>query len=133
MPGGRPTIMDEITLQKLEGAFANDATDEQACFIANISQQTLYNYQKEHPEFIDRKKALKSMVSYQAKYNLKELIYSQEKELEKERIEASKWILPKREKDIYSERNELTGKDGKDLTVNVIKYGDNNPTPQVHA
>jgi len=133
MPGGRPTIMDEITLQKLEGAFANDATDEQACFIAKISKQTLYNYQKEHPEFIDRKQALKSMVTYQAKYNLKELIYSQEKELEKERIEASKWILPKREKDIYSERNELTGKDGKDLTVNVIKYGDNNPTPPVHA
>ena len=124
MAGGRPTIIDEITLQKLECAYSNDATDEQACFLANISPQTLYNYQKEHPEFIERKQALKSMVTYQAKSNLKELIFSQEKELEKERIEASKWILPKKEKGEYSERTELTGKDGKDLIVQPINYAD---------
>jgi len=119
---GRPTIMTPEILNKLEVAYSNDATDEQACFLANISHQTLYNYQKEHPEFIERKKALKSMVTYQAKSNLKELIFSQEKELEKEKIEASKWILPKKEKQDYSERTELTGKDGKDLIVNVVKY-----------
>jgi len=129
METGRPTVFDEITLQKLEIAFSNDATDEQACFIANISPSSLYNYQKEHPEFLERKRALKAMMSYQAKSNLKELIYSQEKELEKERIEASKWILPKKEKGDYSERNEITGKDGKDLIVNVVKYGDTNSTP----
>ncbi len=129
MVTGRPTVFDEITLQKLEIAFSNDATDEQACFIANISPSSLYNYQKEHPEFLERKRALKAMMSYQAKSNLKELIYSQEKELEKERIEASKWILPKKEKGDYSERSEITGKDGKDLIVNVVKYGDTNSTP----
>lgn len=123
---GRPTIMTPEILNKLEVAYSNDATDEQACFLANISHQTLYNYQKEHPEFIERKKALKSMVTYQAKSNLKELIFSQEKELEKEKIEASKWILPKKEKQDYSERTELTGKDGKDLIVQPINYADTN-------
>jgi hypothetical protein len=124
METGRPTVFNESTLQKLEIAFSNDATDEQACFLANIATSSLYNYQKEHPEFLERKKALKQMVTYQAKSNLKELIFSQEKELEKERIEASKWILPKREKSDYSERSELSGPEGKDLVVNVIKYGE---------
>lgn len=127
---GRPTVFDENTLQKLEIAFSNDATDEQACFLANIATSSLYNYQKEHPEFLERKKALKQMVTYQAKANLKELIFSQEKELEKERIEASKWILPKKEKQDYSERTEITGKDGKDLIVQPINYAD---TISVHT
>lgn len=130
MENGRPTVFNESTLQKLEIAFSNDATDEQACFLANIATSSLYNYQKEHPEFLERKRALKQMVTYQAKVNLKECIYSQEKDLEKEKLETSKWLLPKREKEHYSERSELTGAGGKDLVVNVIKYGgDNNTTP----
>lgn len=119
---GRPTVMDEITLQKLESAFSNDATDEQACFLANISEATLYNYQKEHPEFIERKKALKKMITYQAKVNIKNKIIEGD-------IETSKWILPKREKEDYSERQELTGKDGKDLIVQPVNYANTITTP----
>jgi len=74
MPGGRPTVFDDITLKKLEDAFSNDATDVQACFLANISPASLYNYQKEHPEFLERKNALKAMTAYQAKLNIKNKI-----------------------------------------------------------
>lgn len=56
---GRPTIMTTDTVNKLEEIFALGGTDEESCFYAGISKQTLYNYQKEHPEFIDRKEALK--------------------------------------------------------------------------
>jgi hypothetical protein len=56
---GRPTIFTEVILQKLEGAFLLDCTDEEACFVANISPSSLYNYQKENEEFLERKKALK--------------------------------------------------------------------------
>lgn len=34
-------------------------TDLEACLYANISKQTLYNYQELHPEFVDRKEQLK--------------------------------------------------------------------------
>lgn len=51
--------MTPEVLQKLEEAFAWDCTDAEACFYANISPATLYNYQNEHPEFLDRKKELK--------------------------------------------------------------------------
>lgn len=110
--GGRPTVMTKLVVSKLEEAYANDATDEQACFLANISKQTLYDYQAKHPEFVDRKKALKAMVTYQAKINIKEAIFGDDT---KEKIESSKWLLPKKEKAEYSERTELTGADGKDL------------------
>jgi len=57
--GGRPTVMTEQTVQKLKEAFAFGCSDEEACFYSGIAKQTLYNYQKEHPEFIDHKEALK--------------------------------------------------------------------------
>lgn len=59
MAGGRPTIMTEETLHKLEEVFAIGGTDNEACFYADISPRTLYKYQEEYPEFIQRKEALK--------------------------------------------------------------------------
>lgn len=58
---GRPPVMTEEVLNKLEEIFALGGTDQEACFFAGISHQTLYNYQKEHPEFIERKEALKEL------------------------------------------------------------------------
>lgn len=57
--GGRPTIMTEATLNKLEEVFAMGGTDIEACGYADISHQTLYNYQELHPEFVERKRFLK--------------------------------------------------------------------------
>jgi hypothetical protein len=57
--GGRPTVMTTETVRKLEEVFAIGGTDEEACFYADISKQTLYDYQKKHPEYIDRKEQLK--------------------------------------------------------------------------
>ena len=59
MPGGRPTKMTTATVQKLEEAFLMGCTDLEACLFADISKQTLYNYQEANPEFVDRKEALK--------------------------------------------------------------------------
>lgn len=67
MPAGRPTIMTPETVKILEDAFSVGATDLEACFLANISKQTLYTYQDKYPEFVDRKEALKNMPKYKAK------------------------------------------------------------------
>lgn len=56
---GRPTVMTPETISKLEEVFAIGGSDEEACFYADIGKSTLYNYQKEHPEFVERKEALK--------------------------------------------------------------------------
>lgn len=56
---GKPTVMTPDTLQKLEDAFTLGLSDRKACAYAGISNQTLYNYQKENPEFVERKEDLK--------------------------------------------------------------------------
>lgn len=56
---GRPTIMTEVVLGKLEEAFAYGASDKEACFYAGINPDTLYEYQKKQPEYAERKEALK--------------------------------------------------------------------------
>lgn len=55
----RPTVMTPEVIAKLEEAFAWGCTDREACLWAGIAQPTLYLYQEKHPEFIDRKEALK--------------------------------------------------------------------------
>lgn len=57
---GRPTVVTPDVLQKLEAAFSYDCTDEEACFQADISPSTLYNYQLANPDFLERKQILKA-------------------------------------------------------------------------
>lgn len=112
---GRPTVMTPEVIAKLEEAFLNGATDLQACFVANISKDSLYRYIKENPEFSDRKEALKDDIKYKAKMALKRSI---ENELisDDKRAENSKWLLERKSKDEgYNSRTEITGVDGKDL------------------
>lgn len=56
---GRPTVFSDETLRKLNEAFAFGASDPEACFYADVSTTALYNYQLKHPEFVERKNALK--------------------------------------------------------------------------
>ena len=107
---GRPTKMTEITLKKLEEGFLNDFTDEQACFFAGISTQTLYTYQKENPDFLERKQLMKENIKMKAKLKVSAVIDSEED------AETAKWYLARKAKNEgFSERTELTGADGKDL------------------
>lgn len=69
-PGGRPTVMTQEVLQKLEAAFMNIFTDAQACDYAGISTATLYNYQKENPAFLERKTMLRERPDMTAKLEL---------------------------------------------------------------
>lgn len=59
MPAGRPNIITQDVLNKLEEAFALGCTDTEACLFADISPKTLYNYQEKNPEFVQRKNDLK--------------------------------------------------------------------------
>jgi hypothetical protein len=59
-PVGRPSVITDEVLAKLEHAFLLGCTDLEACFYADISKDALYNYQNRNPEFNDRKEKLKS-------------------------------------------------------------------------
>ena len=67
MPAGRPTKFTKIVIQKLEEAFLLGCSDLEACLVADVSKTALYNYQTAHPEFVERKEALKKTPIYQAR------------------------------------------------------------------
>ena len=114
---GRPTVFTPEVLQKLEQAFSMGCTDNEASIYANIAISSLYNYQKQNPEFLDRKEQLKENPILKARTK----VFN---EIEKNVLTAQ-WYLERKKKDEFAVRTEMTGDKGKDLTVNVISYGDN--------
>jgi hypothetical protein len=59
--------MTEEVVRKLETAFLMGCTDREACFSAGIGRSTLADYERNHPDFSERKQALKSNPVYQAR------------------------------------------------------------------
>jgi len=57
--GGRPTVMTESVIAKLEEAFLIGCSDLEACLVADISKDALYDYQNKYPKFTERKELLK--------------------------------------------------------------------------
>ena len=55
---GRPTVMTEAIVSKLEEAFSIGCSVIEACVYANIGRATLYRYMDANPEFRDRIKEL---------------------------------------------------------------------------
>ncbi len=115
---GRPAIVTEDVLRKLEEAFAMGCTDKEACLYANIGQTTFYAYQGDNLEFLKRKDELKETPVLRARTtilnNLKD-------------PDTAKWFLERKKKDEFSSRSELTGKDGEALQIGVVSYADNSP------
>ncbi len=56
--GGRPTIMSEAVVFKLETAFACGANISEACLVASISRDCYYDFIKKMPKISDRFKKL---------------------------------------------------------------------------
>ena len=98
--GGRPTLMTEAMLKKLDKLFLADLSDRQACYIVDIDPQTLYNYQKKHPAYVERKATLKEMPKAKAKITLSNAIDNYD-------TDVSKWYLERKAKDEFSTRQEL--------------------------
>lgn len=108
---GRPTVMTPETINKLEEAFSNGASDKEAIFLANISSATFYAYCQENPDFSERKEALKDMIKYKARMNIARAVETGDRPM-------SQWYLERKVKEEFSPRGELTGALGVDLIPN---------------
>jgi len=64
---GRKEKIDKYILTKLEDAFTNAFSDEQACAYVGISTTTLFRYETKHPAFRNRKAMLKKRPDIKAK------------------------------------------------------------------
>lgn len=67
---GRKPSVDAEVLRALNNAFALGCTDEEACIMANISTATLYNYQKDKPDFVEEKELLKKKPFLSARFTI---------------------------------------------------------------
>lgn len=118
--GGRPTVMTLEVIGKLEAAFASGATDLEACFFAGISKDALYDYQLKHPEFTERKEALKSQLNLIAKNVVADSIKNGKN------VNDAKWYLEKRDDDFKPKSKvdvQPLGEDGKPtsgIKLNVL-------------
>lgn len=87
-------------------------TDLEACLHADISKQTLYNYQRANPEFVDRKDKLKQNPFLVARTTIL-------KGLGDDHRHALDFMKVKK-KDEFSPRQEMTGKDGDAIELKMI-------------
>lgn len=86
--------MDEQTVRKLEAAFCNDFTLEEAWDYANVKRSTYYDYMKGNPVFSDRMRKAQSYALTLAK----RAIVSSIKE---GGTTDARWLLEKRQPERY--------------------------------
>lgn len=113
---GRPTDMTPETISKLETAFSMGCSDLEACLYADIGKTTLYNYQNKHPEFVDRKEALKQRLVLKARSVIANALNEKDKD-------TAKWYLERKKRAEFSTRQETTGADGAPLAINIVVEG----------
>lgn len=96
---------------KLEAAFANDATIEQACFEAKIAPSRYWNYKKKNQEAVNAWEMLSQQNQLKAKSNIVARIYKGD-------IELSKWYLERRSNEFMpKQKQHLADAEGDKLDV----------------
>lgn len=118
---GRPTVVTEEVLQKLESSYSLGCSDLEACVFAGISKSTLYKYLDEHPEFSERRELLKEKQVLKARSVIAEAINNKDKEI-------AKWYLERKKKLEFSARIENTGANGEPLAPPIINITAIDPT-----
>lgn len=66
----RPTKLSNLIVKKLEEAFVVGSNVEEACYYADISRQTFYNWIDENPELLDRFNVLRRAPVLKARMTL---------------------------------------------------------------
>lgn len=116
-PVGRPSKKTDELVAKLIEAFHDDATIEQACYYSGIDKTTYYRWLDDSDEF---RYEMSKAQEYPKVLAKRVLVKAMEAGDEKIALE----VIKRLEKHRYSERNELTGKDGKDIVPTFVVQSD---------
>ena len=107
---GRPSEMTPEKLKKLEEVFAIDGTVQEACFYADITHTTYYNWLEKKPELVERFEALRNRPILKARQTVVKSL---------ETPSGAQWYLQRKRKAEFSERTEVTGADGAAIQVEI--------------
>ncbi len=94
---GRPAVIDEGTVLKLEVALRDGFSVSRACELSGISRSTYYKYYQEDEEFSDRMALSQQWLVERAKEVIVQAINEGD-------IRACKWWLERRAKDEFGTR-----------------------------
>lgn len=98
--GGRPTVMTEYVVAKLEQAFSVGANDTEACAHAGISRDSYYLHRKRDQKFSDKIDCLKEKLPLKAKSELAKAINEGDQA-------TVKWYLERKRRAEFGTRQEL--------------------------
>ena len=101
---GRPTIMTEAVIGKLESVFAMDGSIREACYFAGINPDTYFEFMKKNPEYTERFDALRNRPVLLARQTVM-------KKLTENYSNAMDYLSRKAKKE-FSVRQEITGANG---------------------
>lgn len=105
----KPKLTEE-TVKKLEEVFAMDGTVEEACFWAEISRQTYYNWIKEFPEMEVRFDSLRQRPFLKARQTIIKNL---------DNLDGAKWYLERKKKQEFATRIENTGAGGEPINLYI--------------
>lgn len=132
--GGRPSEMIEANINKLREVFALDGTIAEACYYANISTQTYYNWIEKNPKLVDEFEALRNRPVLKARGTVIKAL---------DQPEIAFRYLERKAKKEFSQRSELdvnlnltisellndVEKNNKDVRPKIIEQGVENLQP----
>lgn len=130
---GRPSqLKDDQFLLKIRELVLQGATEALMQEALDIPKGTWdYWKWKNYENFQDILLSYKhERILNKAEANLEQLL---EGEDERIRADLSKFALETLNKRHYSKRQEQTGADGEQLTIQIVKYGDNSNSSQIHT
>lgn len=109
--------MTPENIKKLEEVFALDGTISEACFYANITTQTYYNWIKEFPDMKEQFDRLRQRPFLKARQTIVKSLDNPQYAFE---------YMKRKKKDEFSDRQELTGPDGEALLPKPLLNGESN-------
>lgn len=110
---GKFTKLTPETVNKLEEVFALDGTIEEACLFADISRTTYYNWIKDNEEMEERFNILRQSPFLKARRTIVKSLDNPQYAFE---------YMKRKKKNEFSERQEMTGAEGKELQPVLVKF-----------
>lgn len=108
----KPTVLTPEVVGILVQSFQDGLNVTQACWQAGIGRDAYYDRCKADPAFADKMNRAQNFLSMNARKNVMHAI-------KKGDMKTSRWLLERKNKDEFSSRTEVTGKDGAKLIDGV--------------
>lgn len=93
--GGRPSKYEAGKVKKLESAFINSFTVDQACIYAGVRKQTFYNWLESKPGFLDKMTKAREQPTMKAKQIVVDAVNAGD-------VGSAKWWLERKARDEFA-------------------------------